>query len=138
MTILNGKIEFFTIFHPIDMKMTKNWSKINTFLEYKNRVKFDYQKGDSGSAGMLEIKCVIIEAPKSDTVIDQNDVKTWKSTKNDQKSTKHKNRKKWKSEKTRKVTKPENQKSQKMTKSKSEKVKKVTFSKTPQNGQNVR
>jgi len=43
--ILNGKIEFFIISTQIDTKIDQKSSKIDTFLEYKNRVKFDYQKG---------------------------------------------------------------------------------------------
>jgi len=38
----------------------------------QNEVKFDYQKGDSGSAGSLGEKCVIVEAPKLDTKSDKN------------------------------------------------------------------
>jgi len=37
--------------------------------------------GDSGSAGMLEEKCVIIEAPKMMSKIDQNKCTTRKMTK---------------------------------------------------------
>jgi len=69
--ILNGKIEFF-------IKIDSNWpksdqksSKIDTYLEYKNEVKFDYQKGDSGSAGSLGQKCVMNQAPNLDTKSDQ-------------------------------------------------------------------
>ena len=43
--ILNGKIEFFVIFDLIDTKNSEKWPKIDTHLEYKNMIKFDYQKG---------------------------------------------------------------------------------------------
>jgi len=66
-TILNGKIEFFTIFHLIETKSDKKWPKIDQNLGVKIVIKFDYQKGDSGSAGLLEEKCVIIGALKFDT-----------------------------------------------------------------------
>jgi len=82
------------------------------------------KRGDSGSAGILERKCVIIEAPNLTTKSDQKHVNTQKMTKKQQKSTKHKNRKKWKSEKSEKVTKLKNQKSSKSEKSKSKKWKK--------------
>ena len=75
--------------------------------------------GDSGSALMLGEKCVITEAPKTDTKIDQKWCQQQKSDKNWQKSTKQKNSKKWKSEK---VTKSENHKIIKMTKCKIRKV----------------
>jgi len=68
------------------------------------------KRGDSGSAGMLEEKCVIIGALNLDTIIDQKWHKHEKVTKNDQKSTKSKNSKKWKMQKVIKTQKPENQK----------------------------
>jgi len=43
--ILNGKIDFFTKIDQIDMKITQNWSKIDTKLGAQNVIKFDYQKG---------------------------------------------------------------------------------------------
>jgi len=96
------------------------------------------KRGDSGSAGMLEEKCVINQALNLDTIIDQNSSQTQKMTKIDQNSSKQKNRKITKIRKSEKVTKLENAKTQKSTKPKSEKVtkndKKVT---PPQNGQNV-
>jgi len=49
--------------------------------------------GDSGSAGLPEEKCVIIEAHNLDTKIDQKTTQQQKINKNWQKSTKHKNRK---------------------------------------------
>jgi len=49
--------------------------------------------GDSGSAGMLGEKCVMIEAPNLDTKSDQNKSQQQKINKNDQKSTKSKNTK---------------------------------------------
>jgi len=52
-------------------KITQKWPKIDHKLVTQNEVKFDYQKGDSGSAGLPEEKCVIIEAPNLTTKIDQ-------------------------------------------------------------------
>jgi len=66
------------------------------------------KKGDSGSAGMLEKKCVIIGALNLDTKMDTNWCQQQKMIKNWQKSTKYKkwqnqeNQKKWKSYKIRK------------------------------------
>ena len=68
------------------------------------------KRGDSGSAGMLGEKCVIIGALNLDTNIDTKWCQTRKMTKNDQKSTNQKNRKKWKTQKVTKSTKSENQK----------------------------
>jgi len=48
------------------------------------------KNGDSGSAGLLERKCVIIWALNLDTKIDQKLSITRKSDKKQQKSTKHK------------------------------------------------
>ena len=48
------------------------------------------KRGDSGSAGSLGEKRVIIEAPNLVTKNDQNMITTIKITKNDQKSTKSK------------------------------------------------
>jgi len=82
----------------------------------QNEVKFDYQKGDSGSAPLLEIKCVIIEALNLDTKFDQKHVNQLKINKNDQKSTKSKNRKINKIRKSEKVTKCRKSKSSKSDK----------------------
>jgi len=43
--ILNGKIEFFIIFTPIDTKITQKSLKNDQKLALQNEVKFDYQKG---------------------------------------------------------------------------------------------
>ena len=129
--ILNGKIEFFTIFTQIDTKSDKKWPKIDHKLVIQNDVKFDYQKGDSGSAGMLGEKCVIVEAPNLDTKSDQNQSSTWKIIKIDQNSSKQKNRKKWKSQKVTKSTKQKNTKTRKSEKQKVKKWKKWHFQKTP-------
>jgi len=43
--ILNGKIEFFTKIHLIDMKITQKWPKIDQNLGAQIVIKFDYQKG---------------------------------------------------------------------------------------------
>jgi len=74
------------------------------------------KRGDSGSAGLLERKCVMIGALNLDTKSDQNWCQQQKINKKWQKSTKLKNRKKWKITKTQKVTKSQNQKSDKMLK----------------------
>jgi len=63
------------------------------------------KRGDSGSAGMLEEKCVIIGAPKLDTKSDQKTTQQQKINKNWQKSTKSKKSKNEKNQKSSKVTK---------------------------------
>jgi len=97
------------------------------------------KRGDSGSAGLPEEKCVIIEAPKTDTKSDQKWCHQQKITKNHQKSTKHKNSKIEKTRKSEKTQKQENWKSEKVIKLKSEKTQKIVKKVTPpENGQNVR
>ena len=59
--------------------------------------------GDSGSAGLLEEKCVIIEAPNLDTKSDKKWCQQQKSDKNWQKLTKHKNMKIDKNQKSSKI-----------------------------------
>ena len=54
---------------------------------------------------MLGEKCVMIEAPKTDTIIDQKQCQQQKITKNHQKSTKSKKSKNQKNRKSEKVTK---------------------------------
>jgi len=83
------------------------------------------KRGDSGSAGMLGKKCVIIWAPNLDTKSDQKLTQQQKSDKNWQKSTKSKIIKINKTQKTEKVTKSENAKTPKSENQKSEKVKKT-------------
>jgi len=112
--ILNGKIEFLPKIGHNWLKMCQKQWKIDQHFTPQIVIKFDYQKGDSGSAGMLGKKCVIIGALKFDMKITQNWSPTWKMTKNDQKSQLIKNQKKWKIRKSEKVTKL---KSSKMTKS---------------------
>ena len=77
------------------------------------------KRGDSGSAGSLGEKCVIIEAPKSDQKSTQNNVKQEKVTKINQKSRNAENEKINKTEKVKKVSKSENAKVRKMIKLKS-------------------
>jgi len=60
------------------------------------------KRGDSGSAGLLEEKCVIIEAPNLDIKSDKNRCQQLKMTKNDQKSENHKSDKIKKTEKVKK------------------------------------
>jgi len=57
------------------------------------------KRGDSGSAGLPEQKCVMIQAPNLDTKSDQKHVNTQKMTKKQQKSQIIKNMKIRKSEK---------------------------------------
>jgi len=82
------------------------------------------KRGDSGSALMLEKKCVMIEAPKLVTKSDQKHVNTQKLLKNQQKTRKQKNSKNAKTEKVTKTQKRENAKSEKVRNQKSEKHKK--------------
>jgi len=85
------------------------------------RSKFDYQKGDSGSAGLLERKCVIIGALNLDTKIDQKWCQQQKLIKNHEKQKIIKIEKMQKSEKVTKSWKWKNTKSDKMEKCKTEK-----------------
>jgi len=79
------------------------------------------KRGDSGSAGLLERKCVIIGAHKLVTKSDQNQSPTRKMTKNDQKSQNRKSDKIKKMQKVKKSTKQKNGKSEKVIKFKSSK-----------------
>ena len=79
------------------------------------------KRGDSGSAVMLEEKCVIIGAHNLDTKSDQKWCQQQKSDKNHQKSRKQKNRKKWKTQKVIKSTKWKSSKSTKVKNQKHEK-----------------
>jgi len=69
---LNGKIEFFTKIHQIRQKMTKNDQKLTSKCSVKIGHNLTTKTGDSGSAGLLEEKCVIIEALNLDTKIIKN------------------------------------------------------------------
>jgi len=44
-TILNVKIDIFTKIDDDWSKNDKKWPKIDTYLEVRNVIKFDYQKG---------------------------------------------------------------------------------------------
>jgi len=66
--------------------------------------------GDSGSAGLLEIKCVMNQALNLDTKSDQKASQQQKMTKIDQKSRNQKSDKIKKSEKVTKHKKQENEK----------------------------
>jgi len=95
--------------------------------------------GDSGSAGMLGEKCVIIWAPKLDTKIDQKWCQQQKSDKNQQKLTKHQNAENEKNQKSSKVTKSWKWKNIKMLKSENAKSEKnIKKWPPPEKGQNVR
>jgi len=89
----------------IDKKMSKNDQKLINKSGVKMRSNLTTKMGDSGSAGSLGQKCVMIEAPNLTTINDQKSSQTRKMTKIDQNSSKSKNRKIKKSEKTQKVTK---------------------------------
>jgi len=97
-----AKLSFSPFLTKLRQKLTKNDQK----LIIKLGVKLDHilttKRGDSGSAGILERKCVIIGAPKTDTKMIKNSFTTLKMIKNDKKSTKQK---KWKSDKIRKTEK---------------------------------
>ena len=56
----------------IDQKMSKNDQKLINISHLKIGHNLTNKRGDSGSAGMLEEKCVIIEAPKLDTIMIKN------------------------------------------------------------------
>jgi len=63
----------FSSFSPqIDKKLTKNHSKLITNSGVKMRSNLTTKRGDSGSAGLPEKKCVIIGALNLDTKNDQN------------------------------------------------------------------
>jgi len=53
-------------------KLTKNDQKMTHIYSTKIGHNLTTKKGDSGSAPLLEIKCVIIEAPKLNTKSDIN------------------------------------------------------------------
>ena len=55
-----------------DQKLTKNDQNSITKSGVKMRSNLTTKRGDSGSAGLPEEKCVIVEAPNLDTKIDQN------------------------------------------------------------------
>ena len=91
------------------------------------------KRGDSGSAPLLEIKCVIIEAPKLNTKSDINWCRQQKMTKNDQKLQNIKIDKIDKIIKTQKATKSEKWKSEKVTKRENENMKNVKNHQNPKN-----
>jgi len=136
---LMAKSSFSLKLIKLDQKVTKN----DQNLMLKSGVKIGHnlttKRGDSGSAGLPEEKCVIIWAPKLVTKIDIKLITTLKSDKNWQKSSKCKNTKIEKNIKTQKVTKTRKWKIIKMRKSEKWKSEKNTKNwHPPQNGQNVR
>jgi len=88
-----AKSSFSLKFIKSDKKSLKKGEKVITKSGVKIELNLTTKTGDSGSAETLGEKCVIIEAPKTDTKIDQNKCTTRKSDKKQQKSTKQK---KWK------------------------------------------
>jgi len=69
----------------IDQKMTKNDQKLIIKSGAKLGHNLTTKTGDSGSAGMLGEKCVIIGAPNLDTKFDQKTTQHQKMIKNQQK-----------------------------------------------------
>ena len=63
----------FSSFSPkLSQKMTKNDQKSSNIQSTKIGHFLTTKRGDSGSAGLPGEKCVITEAPKTDTKNDQN------------------------------------------------------------------
>jgi len=89
------------------------------------------KRGDSGSAGLPEEKCVIIEAHNLDTKITQKWCQQQKMIKNQQKPENAKSSKIRKSRKCKKWQKRENQNHQKVTKLKSTKNDKKSVKNRP-------
>jgi len=89
----------------IDKKTVKNDQKLINIYDTKTGHNLTTKTGDSGSAGMLGEKCVMIEAPKLVTKIDTKLTQQQKMMKIDQKSVKSKIIKNMKIIKTQKVTK---------------------------------
>jgi len=67
-----AKSSFSSKLNTIDQKWVKNHQNLITKSGVKLCHNLTTKRGDSGSAGLLEEKCVIIEAPNLDTKIDQN------------------------------------------------------------------
>jgi len=86
----------------IDKKTVKFDQKLTTNSGVKIGHNLTTKRGDSGSAGLPERKCVIIGALNLDTKIDQNSTQQQKMTKNDQNSRNAKSDKIKKSEKVKK------------------------------------
>ena len=90
-------------------KTVKKWQKLIINSGVKMWSNLTTKRGDSGSAGMLGEKCVMIWAPNLDTKIDQKWCQQQKLTKKWQKKTKsenhqnQENQKKWKSDKMQKI-----------------------------------
>jgi len=55
----------------LDKKSLKNDENLITFYTLKTGHNLTIKTGDSGSAGFLERKCVMIEAPNLTTINDQ-------------------------------------------------------------------
>jgi len=73
---LMAKSSFSSKITQLDKKVTKNDQKLTQINDTKLGHNLTTKRGDSGSAGMLEKKCVIIGALKFDTKIDQNTSQT--------------------------------------------------------------
>jgi len=77
-----AKSSFSLKLNIIDQKMTKNHQKLITKSGVKLCHNLTTKRGDSGSAGLLEEKCVIIEAPNLVTKSDTKQCQQQKSDKN--------------------------------------------------------
>ena len=69
---LMAKSSFSSFLIQLTQKVTKNDQKLTHFHDTKIGHNLTTKMGDSGSAGLLERKCVIIGAHKLDTKITQN------------------------------------------------------------------
>ena len=67
-----AKSSFSSKSNIIDQKTVKNDQNLMSKSGVKIGHNLTTKRGDSGSAGMLEEKCVINQAPKFDTKITQN------------------------------------------------------------------
>jgi len=123
----------------IDQNVIKNEWKLTHIYDTKIGHNLTTKRGDSGSAGLLERKCVIIGALNLVTKIDTNWCRQQKITKIDQKSQIIKIIKIDKTEKVTKVTKSEKWESEKSDKIKIMKKWQKKWQKLtpPQKGQNV-
>ena len=77
-----AKSSFSSFLTKLTQKVTKNHQKLTHFYTPKIGHNLTTKRGDSGSAGLLERKCVMIEAPNLVTKSDQNKCTTRKSDKN--------------------------------------------------------
>jgi len=67
-----AKLSFSSFLIQLTQKVTKNDQKLINIYDTKTGHNLTTKRGDSGSAGMLGEKCVIIGAPK---LVTKNDTK---------------------------------------------------------------